>query len=51
MIIRIDITEANFPGCYFVTVDDDPEHYLSTSCVSPVEAIDHAINILEEMKP
>ncbi len=25
-------------GCYYVTVDDDPEHPLSTSAVSRVEA-------------
>lgn len=50
-MIRIDITEADFPGCYFVTVDDDPEHYLSTSCVSPMEARDWAIHILEELIP
>jgi len=30
---KIEIVEASFPGCYFVTVDDDPEHNLSTSSV------------------
>lgn len=35
---KIEITEANFPGCYYVTVDDDPEHYLSTSSIGLDEA-------------
>jgi len=30
---RIEIAEGAFPGCYHVTVDDDPKHYLSTSSV------------------
>lgn len=32
-LCRIEITEADFRGCYFVTVDNDPEHPLSTSSV------------------
>lgn len=35
---KIEITPAAFPGCYFVTFNDDPEHYRSTSCVSLAEA-------------
>jgi hypothetical protein len=43
---QIELIPAEFPGCYFVTVDDDPEHYLSTSATSLVEAED----IIEEIK-
>ena len=39
---RIEITEAGFPGCYHVTVDDDPEHYLSTSAVGLTNAMAEA---------
>lgn len=41
---KIEITPANFPGCYFVTLDDDQE--ASQACVS----LDEAKDVAEEMR-
>ena len=35
-------------GCYYVTVDDDPEHYLSTSSIGRIEAEDDAEEIRQQ---
>ncbi len=47
-MVQVDITEADFPGCYFITVEDDPEHALSTTVVSLQEAEDLADEIREQ---
>lgn len=41
---KIEITPADFPGCYFVTLDDDQE--TSQACIS----LEEAKNTAEEMR-
>ncbi len=42
MIERIDCVPGGFPGTYFITVNDDPEHPMSTSCANLEDAL-HAV--------
>ena len=41
---KIEITPANFPGCYFVTLDDDQES--AEPCIS----LEIAKEVAEEMR-
>ena len=45
---KISIEPAAFVGCYFVIVDDDPEHPLNQSCISEQEAWEIAADVREE---
>ena len=47
---RVELVPADFPGCYFVTVDEDPEHKLSTYAMSEKEAKLLVVEIAEELK-
>ena len=46
---KISIEPAEFVYCYFVIVDDDPEHALNQSCISEQEAWSTAAEIRAEI--
>ncbi len=46
---KITVEPADYPGCYFVIVDNDPEHVLGQACISESEAWAAAVDIRAEI--
>ncbi len=48
-ITQVEVSPGDYPGTYWVTVNDDPEHELSQSCVSRQAALDIMVEINQQM--
>lgn len=45
----IELAPGDYPGTYYVTVNDDAEHRLSQVCLGRGEALDALMEVIDEL--